>query len=82
MPDIICITETKLDKSIDDSDIDIPNYCVHRRDKNHRGGSVAIYYKDHLDAMPLVFTSRPCSMVECAAVKLTSWWKSIIIVNI
>ena len=78
-PGILCITEIKLGKIIDDSEIDIKSYSIHRRDRNRWGGGVAIYYKDHLDAVPLDLTSTSCSMIEYAAVKLISWLKSILI---
>jgi exonuclease III len=81
-PDVICVTETKLGKQIDDSEVNISGYCIHRQDRNRRGGGVAVYYKDNLEAVPLDLTSTPCLLLECAAVKLTSRLKSILVVCI
>ena len=46
--DVICISETWLDDTIDDSDVIIPGYQLFRRDRNRHGGGVAIYIKDVL----------------------------------
>ena len=43
MPDIICINETKIDDKIHDSDIEVDNYLLVRKDRNSDGGGVAIY---------------------------------------
>ena len=42
-PTVIGITETKLDNSIDDSEISINGYCAIRRDRNRKGGGVICY---------------------------------------
>ena len=42
-PTVIGITETKLDNSIDDSEISIDGYCAIRRDRNRKGGGVICY---------------------------------------
>ena len=46
--DIICISETWLDSSISDEEIKIPDYEVVRKDRNRRGGGVAIYFHESL----------------------------------
>ena len=50
--DIICLTETFLDSSVenDDDRISIPGYNLLRADhpSNTKRGGVCIYYKDHL----------------------------------
>ena len=48
--DIICISETKLGDCIDSSKMDIPEYSLHRRDPNRRGGGVIMYYQSKLNA--------------------------------
>ena len=48
-PDIICISETKTDDNIHDSDIDIDNYLLVRKDRNSDGGGVAIYILKDLE---------------------------------
>lgn len=47
LPDIICVVETWLDDTIDDSEICVQGYCVHRSrvDHNRHGGGVLIYVK-------------------------------------
>ena len=51
--DIICVTETWLDDSINDGEIEIPGYCVHRRDRlGRRGGGVCIYATNDIPVNP------------------------------
>ena len=39
--DILCLNETKIDKSISDSEISIPGYVIYRQDRSlHRGGTM------------------------------------------
>ena len=47
-PDVICIVETWLDKSIADCEIAIPNYTSTRLDRDRHGGGIAIYVANHL----------------------------------
>ena len=42
-PDIVAISETWLDDSVDDSVLAVPGYNVHRADRHRHGGGVAIY---------------------------------------
>jgi exonuclease III len=77
-PEMICLTETKLSNKIEDSEIYIDGYCVHRRDRNRQGGGVAIYYRDDLNAVPLDLASMQCAAVEFAAIKVSSRLKTII----
>lgn len=44
--DLIGISESHLSTSIPDSDINIPNYNVMRRDRNRQGGGVLLYVHD------------------------------------
>ena len=46
--DIVGISESHLDQSIDDSMISIPNYKILRKDRNRRGGGVCLYIKEHI----------------------------------
>jgi hypothetical protein len=46
--DILCISETWLDRTVTDCELDIPNYTLFRNDRNRRGGGVAIYVSDVL----------------------------------
>ena len=46
--DILCVSETWLDQSISDLDIEIVNYAIHTHDRNRHGGGVAIYVSDSL----------------------------------
>ena len=45
-PAIICLTETWLDDCIKACEVDFPNYCLFRRDRDWHGGGVAIYVLD------------------------------------
>ena len=44
--DILAINETRLDDTINDSEIEISNYTLTRRDRSRHGGSVAIYVRN------------------------------------
>ena len=46
--DIVSLNESRLDSSISDSTINIPNYNLLRNDRNRSGGGVATYIKQHL----------------------------------
>ena len=48
-PHIICINETKLDDSIDDSLVDIDGYAIIRKDRNKHGGGVALYIHQNIN---------------------------------
>ena len=43
---VIGISESKLDNSVDDSEICIPGYNILRKDRNRNGGGVLAYIKD------------------------------------
>ena len=43
-PALVCLTETKLSKAIDDSEIAIQGYELCRQDINRCGGGIAIFY--------------------------------------
>ena len=42
-PDLICITETWLDEAILNSELNLQNFNIVRRDRNRQGGGVLIY---------------------------------------
>ncbi|CAB4023001.1 RNA-directed DNA polymerase from transposon BS [Paramuricea clavata] len=44
--DILCINETRIDKKIKNSEIGLQGYDLTRRDRNRRGGGVAIYIRN------------------------------------
>ena len=45
---IIGITESKVDNSISDSEVEIPGYCILRCDRKRNGGGVAYYVRQDL----------------------------------
>ena len=47
--DILAINETRLDKQIMDSEVDIDGYHIIRRDRNRSGGGVALYIRSSLN---------------------------------
>ena len=76
-PDILCFTETKLSARIDSSEVELPGFSLHRRNRVGKGsGGIAIYTQHSLDASPFDLTSSPCSRFECATVKVTSRLKT------
>lgn len=60
-PDIVIVTETWLNKSIESADFLPPNYTACRKDRGSRGGGVAIVYKT---SMVFVEISSPPEL-EC-----------------
>ena len=42
-PDIICVVETWLSSDISDSELEITNYQIFRRDRDRHGGGVLMY---------------------------------------
>ena len=52
--DIILITETHLDQTIDSIEINISGYQLFRNDRNRNGGGVAIYCRDELAPVELL----------------------------
>ena len=46
--DIICINETRLDRTIRDEEVEITGYEIVRLDRNRNGGGVAIYLKNNI----------------------------------
>ena len=46
IPDILCVNETRLDKSISDNIIKIHGYVCIRKDRNRNGGGVSVYIRE------------------------------------
>ena len=46
--DVLAISETKLDDSFPRAQFQVPNYRLHRQDRNERGGGIMIYIKDSI----------------------------------
>ena len=57
-PDIICIVETWLDNTIENSEIFVQGYSVHRVDRNRHGGGVLVFVKDLFNCS-VVFKGTP-----------------------
>ena len=60
-PDIIGISETKLDKTINDCDIHVPGYRVIRKDRNCYGGGVLMYLNESLNVKCNILKAYPIS---------------------
>ena len=48
----ICMTETWLDESVFDSEVQIDSYVLRRQDRNRHGGGVCIYIRSDLSFNP------------------------------
>ena len=46
--DILSINETRLDNSVDSTEVEIAGYEIVRRDRNRYGGGVAIYLRSNI----------------------------------
>ena len=66
--DVILLSETHLDKTIDDSEIDIHGYILFRKDRNRHGGGVLIYAKEYL--LPVLFADVDNANVESIFIKI------------
>ena len=68
-PQLICITESKLEPDVLDSEIKIENYDIIRTDRLERsGGGVAIYHEETLNCTPLLSASN--SVCEVLIIKI------------
>ena len=45
---LMCLAKTWLNSNVDDGEVSIPHFAIHRRDRGQRGGGVAIYSHDSL----------------------------------
>ena len=68
-PDVIIITETWLTSDVTDNEVDLPNFVVHRTDRQTRkGGGVVIYLKKCLTVRSieaLAHESGTCELLRC-----------------
>ena len=46
---VCALNETRLDGSINDNEVDIPHYTVVRKDRDRRGGGVAVYIHESIN---------------------------------
>ena len=67
-PHIICINETKLDDSIDDSLVHIDGYAIIRKDRNKHGGGVALYIHKNINFEPK--RELMCDEIESISVQI------------
>lgn len=65
-PHILIVTETWLHSDISDDEITPPGYGIHRKDRNSRGGGVAIIYQQSL----LVSKLPDIPAIECVIIKV------------
>ena len=67
-PHIMCINETKLDDSIDDSLIQLDDYVIVRKDRNIYGGGVALYIHQNIQFEPK--RELMCDEIESLSVQI------------
>ena len=67
--DIIGLSETRLDETVRDSDVNINGYSIYRNDRNANGGGVAIYVKESLSEPTVKIKS---DKLELVALEFTS----------
>ena len=61
-PDVVCIVETWLCSDITNNEIAIPEYTVHRLDRDRHGGGILIYCHCHLNIILSKNTNNPMSL--------------------
>ena len=69
LPNIFSITETKLGPSIDDKEIYIENYIIHKANRYRQGGGVAIYCHNILQPKQVIFPDL--KSIEFVCVKIS-----------
>ena len=75
-PNIICVTETWLNSSVDSSLVNIPGYSVTRDDRcTRRGGGTAVFLQDNIayskvDIPSLSLLNCDCTLLDISLVKL------------
>ena len=81
MPDVICITETKLDPSIDDVTLGLKDYNIWRKDRaDGNGGGVAILTKKGIITKELEINQDP--IVEMKVIEVETNGVNIIITTV
>ena len=68
--DIVALTETHLDNSINSSELELDGYSLFRKDRNRSGGGVMFYVRNELNAVQLLEADSPG--VESIYVKVSS----------
>ena len=48
---VMGLSETWLDESVDDAEIDMTGFRVYRKDRNRNGGGVAVYVSDDVKSV-------------------------------
>lgn len=74
-PHITVITETWLHEQVNDGDIFPPSYTAFRKDRQSRGGGVAVLIQQKFDAVLLDDVPE----LECICIKVTLWGHSFIV---
>ena len=64
-PDIVCISESWLSPEILDSELQISNYTLFRRDRNRHGGGFASYILSSLSPSLVPLSSCPAEFLLC-----------------
>ena len=84
-PDIICITETWLDSSVDSTLIHIPGYLLCRTDRNdRRGGGTAVYIRSDIifEDLSNLASSSNCCGSEISVIHIPHFCVFLILVYI
>ena len=66
--DIILLTESKLDSSIDDTELEFDDYIIFRLDRNRSGGGVCLYARKQLS--PVLLSQIMDNEIESVYIKL------------
>src|SRR6478609_8964203 len=66
--DVVGLTETHLDNTIDSDEINIDGFTVFRKDRNSSGGGVLLYIRNEL--MPIQMSELETSDIESVYVKI------------
>ncbi len=75
------VQETKIDSKISQSELKIPGYQLFRRDRNRRGGGVALYVLEQLKSRKLKLQTVPPSL-EIIAVEITFLKHKLIVASV
>ena len=73
-PDLICVTETWLNETVDSCLIDIPGFVVCRDDRSYRrGGGVAVFLRSNLCFHNITAMYELPDAIDCLVIDITSF---------
>jgi hypothetical protein len=80
--DVFCISESWLDQSFDDKDLNINGYNIVRSDRNRNGGGLVSYIRESLSFKTIILQKNPECKIETQWLEIYQNKEKIIIGNV